>query len=434
MNIKRRQHSLLQSELVKNSTKLLSANVIAQVIGFLIYPLLTRLFSADEFGLMNLFLSISGILILIANADYQNAIVLPKETERGVACFQISFMLSLLVSLACFATLPFKQSIAALFNAPQLANYLYLLPWFVFIGALSIQLNTWYTRTKKFGNIAINQVSQSVTASGFKYISGLLGFTNGGLIWGSVIGQLLGIVASLTQTARQSLKSLFKWDKQIIGEVAKTYQNFPKYTLPKSLVNNFSYNLPILLLTPFFSLTEIGLFGMAITLAFRPLNMISNSLYQVFYQKSAEKYQNKQTLLHFFTKYISKTSMIVVPSFMVLFFMLPTLIQWFLGDDWEVTGHYIQVMLPWLFMSVLAAPIAYLSDLFAQQRKGLLFEIAIVVSRTIGLIIGILCNDFYVAIVGYCIASATIIFLQIIWYRHLILQYEKERTQVSKTE
>ena len=49
-NIKR----ILQSDLAKNSAKLLSANVIAQAIGLLVYPILTRLYLPADFGLFNL--------------------------------------------------------------------------------------------------------------------------------------------------------------------------------------------------------------------------------------------------------------------------------------------------------------------------------------------------------------------------------------------
>ncbi len=67
---------------VKNTARLFSANVVSQVVGFLVYPLLTRLYSSSDFGLLNLFVSIGGVLVLIATADYQYAIVLPKDKER----------------------------------------------------------------------------------------------------------------------------------------------------------------------------------------------------------------------------------------------------------------------------------------------------------------------------------------------------------------
>ncbi len=69
---------IVTSELTRNSAKLLSANVVAQAIGLLVYPILTRLYSPEDFGLLNLFLSIGGVLALLSTAEYQYAIVVPK--------------------------------------------------------------------------------------------------------------------------------------------------------------------------------------------------------------------------------------------------------------------------------------------------------------------------------------------------------------------
>lgn len=100
---------------------------------------------------------------------------------------------------------------------------------------------------------------------------------------------------------------------------------------------------------------------MAITLAFTPMSLISKSLYQVFYQRTAERVNQRTSIAPFFRKFIKNALLIVVPTFALLYFVLPTLTRWLLGAEWEISGHYIRVMLPWLLMSVLVAPICFLS-------------------------------------------------------------------------
>ena len=84
----------------RNVGKLLSANVIAQAIGILIYPLLTRMYSPEDFGLLNLFSSIGGVLIILSTLEWYNAIVLPKREEEARAIVHLS-----LLSLAAFTAL-----------------------------------------------------------------------------------------------------------------------------------------------------------------------------------------------------------------------------------------------------------------------------------------------------------------------------------------
>ena len=54
------------SPFARNVGKLLSANIFAQVLGFLVYPILTRLYAPEDFGLLNLFVNIGNILVLLA--------------------------------------------------------------------------------------------------------------------------------------------------------------------------------------------------------------------------------------------------------------------------------------------------------------------------------------------------------------------------------
>lgn len=415
---------IVTSELTRNSAKLLSANVVAQAIGLLVYPILTRLYSPEDFGLLNLFLSIGGVLALLSTAEYQYAIVLPKTQNKAVACFHVGFFMLLAITALCAASIPFKTQIATLFNAPALTKYYPLLCVFVFVTGLWTLLNYWFTRNKQFSRISTYQLTQSISGAGLKYSFGVGGMVNGGLVWSIIVAPIIAIAASICRHFRRNIRPLCQYNKHDCRVAAKEYVNFPKYSLPRALINNLSGNLPILLLTPFFGLTEIGYFGMAFTLAFRPINMISGSLYQVLFQRISEQVQNRQSILPFFRKFVKSTLFIVIPSFAVLSFVLPWLTRWLLGPGWEVTGEYIRWMLPWLCCSLLTASVCFLSDVFAKQRIGLWFEILLAVLRTIGVLAGVLTNSFNVAVVGYAISSAIAILAQFVWLYALVKKYD----------
>ena len=78
---------MFRSEIYRNAAKMLSGNAIAQMVGLLFYPLLTRLYRPEDFGLLNLFLSIGGVLVLVANADYHYAVLLPKNEKKAIVIY-----------------------------------------------------------------------------------------------------------------------------------------------------------------------------------------------------------------------------------------------------------------------------------------------------------------------------------------------------------
>lgn len=62
-----------------------------------------------------------------------------------------------------------------------------------------------------------------------------------------------------------------------------------------------------------------------------------------------------------------------------------------------------------------------------QQKVGFVFEMLIVLMRLLGIMIGILTNSFMNAVMGYCLMSAVILFIQWLWFIWLVLRYEKKR-------
>lgn len=417
---------IINSDIAKNSAKLLSANIISQVIALLIYPLITRLYTPADFGLFNLFTSIGGIVILFATAEYQYAIVLPKERQKAIACFQVGFFILIVVTIICFFSILFQTQISALFNTPALGDFYFLLPFYVFFSALWILLNYWHTRNKNFSHIATYQITQSSVNSASKYGFGLMNFLHGGLIVSSVFGPLIALIISVVTKFKENIQPLFLFKKETCKTVAQEYSNFPKYSLPRTAINYLSGNLPFLLFTPFFGIAEVGFFGMALALAFRPINMISGSLYQVFYQKTSESVNNKETIMPFFKKFIRNALLLITPFFAILYFALPWLTDFLLGDGWGSTSDIIRIMLPWLLLSALAAPICYIVDVFQEQKIGLWFEVGNIILVATTLLLGVYVGDFLKATCFYYTMQACFVACRLIWFFSIINTYEQK--------
>lgn len=417
---------IIRSEIAKNFSLLFAANVFAQVVGLLVYPILSRQYLEEDFGLLSLFLSINGIMTILATAEYQYAILLPKEDKRARACFHVGALVMLCIFAVSWLLIPQPVShrICNIFGTPELEPYLWLLPLFMLISALWILTNYWFTRCKRFRNVSIYQITQSLVSAGSKVGLGALG-VSGGLIWSCVIAPVVAYVVSIFAGARDLMCQLLHIDKEEMRLAAREYDKFPKFSLPRALVNNVSGNLPALLLTPFFGLGEVGFFGMAMSLSFRPINMVCDSLYQVFFQHISQRVQKGETIRHFVTNFIGKTLLILVPCLTIGWFILPPLVEWFLGDSWTRTAELIRYMLPWLLLTCLGSPLCFISDVFNQQKVGMFIEWGYCALRVLALMVGVWMQSFTVAIIGYSAVGTIVISGQLCWYMSLIRRYEK---------
>lgn len=413
------------NSIVKNSAHLLSANVIAQVIGLIVYPVLTRLYSPENFGLLNLFLSIGGILTILAVAEYYYAIVLPKDQSHANGIVQVCLLLLIIMIGLIALTIPFSKSIAELFNTPALAKFWWLMPIFVGLTGLWNILNYWYIRCSEFKRISGYQVSQSVLSAGSKMGLGYAGCVQGGLIVSMVIAPLVSLLVSISISWKKCLHNLHLVPWSVCKQVANEYRNFPAFDLPRGLINLVGGYLPVLVLTPFFGAAETGLWSMAILLGFAPISMITKSLYQSFYQYVNSEIQQQHKVGSFFLKFTGWTTCVVVPCFVGLYFILPGLTGWLLGSEWETSGYYLRWMLPWIFCSLLTACTCFLADIFYRQKAGLYFELLLALMRAIGVGVGCVMHDFDVAIIGYAMGSLVAILAQYIWLMSLVKKYDQ---------
>ena len=67
-----------KSEFSKNVLTLMTGTTIAQAIPIAISPILTRIYTPEDFGVFALYLSIVSILVVFTTGQYDLAIMLPK--------------------------------------------------------------------------------------------------------------------------------------------------------------------------------------------------------------------------------------------------------------------------------------------------------------------------------------------------------------------
>ncbi len=425
MKLKDKYQSIIAPETVRNATKLLSANVVAQAIGILIYPILTRIYAPEDFGLLNLFQCIGGFLVILSTAEYQYAILLPANDSKAHSCLRVGLFILAVTSILCLLSLPFSDKIASLLNTPEFADCQWGLSLFILFSGGWQLLNYWHTRKKNYNLASTYQVSKSLLNAGLKWIFGIIGWVKGGLILATVFSAIASFLLNIART-----RKIYPW-KEILRfhpndkETAGEYSNFPHFSLPKSAIGYISANLPFFMLTPVFGLKEMGYYGMAITLAFTPINLIYNAIYQVLFQDVAWRVNQRQPIQNIFRTFIQRVACIALPIIVILFFILPDFTELLLGEGWSQTGVYIQYMLPWLLISFIGGSICFVTDVFMKQKGHFIFEFGLFTIRLLSILYGIYTQDLRTAVIGFCAGGFFINTLELIWYLLLVKRYEK---------
>ena len=408
----------LQSELVRNGITLLSATTLSQAIALIVYPIITRQYSPDDLGVLSLFLSIVGIGTILASGKYELAIMVEKQKDGAAAAFDISFAITILVSLlALLLVLFFKPWLISTFQLESISEIMYLIPLLIFLSSIGFVLTYWFNRNKRFALSARYNIVQSSVNSGLKVGLGSLGFTQWGLIAASITGQFFGVIAVLFK--KKDFEKLFAFNSSLMKKVAQRQIDFPKYTLPHSFINTLAGNLPIMILAVWFNMTEVGLFALSMTIGFKPITIFTGSVNQVLFQKIANNTANNIHSFDLVKKFCIKTMLIAGPIFLLLYFTLPSIVNFLFGEKWSISGEYLQLLLPWFFIALMSSSLCFMPAIAGKQRQAMYIEIVYALCRTAVLFIGVWQNSIIISILLYSIVNTLFVSGLLIWFLHL---------------
>ena len=443
---------LFKSEFGKNVFTLMKGATIAQFLPIAFTPLLTRMFSPEEFGVFALYMSFITFLAVISTGRYEQAVVLPKTSQEAinvlVGAFIILISFTLLLYLILFA---FHGTIAAWIKTPSLDFWLWLLPLAVmFTGGYRI-LTFWSNRHRRFAGTSASVVTQSVirvlvqTLGGFKLnalaikLKGFGGFIKGifaesfksptgtnfasvsYLVGSYILGIFLGflvLIFPLTTRDRHLFKSVSKAE---IKTQLKRYEKFPKINMFHAMSDEFKnigVNSTILYL---FSDKTLGFFSMTTRILRGPLNVIGNSFGQVFFQKAAELNANEKSLEPLMKSTLKKMFFIALPIFGTVFLFGPVLFEFVLGEKWRVAGQFAQFLTPWLMLNFIIGPVLQVSVIFNKQEQyfvvSLIHNIVIIGSIFVG---GYVFNDLLTGFIFLSCFQVVFYLLVLRWIFRLV--------------
>ncbi|HCS86939.1 MAG TPA: hypothetical protein DIW30_00380, partial [Bacteroidales bacterium] len=151
-----------------------------------------------------------------------------------------------------------------------------------------------------------------------------------------------------------------------------------------------------------------------------------SSVNQVLYQRVSEKVNKRESIAGLLGKYVRNTGIVAMIVFALSAAILPSFTALLLGEEWRITGHYIQFLLPWLLFVLLNTSINFLPDVFGRQRTYLFFEIAYVLLRLLSLWIGIKTGSMGDAVMLFSAVGAVVLLSEMIWFYRMVRTYERE--------
>lgn len=360
---------------LKSVLTLVSGTVLGQAVTLASLPILTRIYSPDDFGVLALFTSCA--LIVSTAACLRLDVAIPTATKHNEArdLLLLAVTFAAIISIVTFLVLLLiPESVILNYGVDQPLLYISILAFAIFFSSTYNAFQFWATRAKKFGIVARTRVTQSVYGAVVQVLSGIAW---GGNPLGLVVGQVISTSGGVLKIYREVIRGSVELKGVTISGLRRTlesYKNYPKYSTAESFFNSAAIQLPILIVSAAYLGAEAGFIMLAMRVMQVPMRLVGSSIGQVYLSEAPSK-NNAGELAEFSLSVISALARTGVGPIVFFGIVAPSFFAPVFGPDWERAGTLIAWMTPWFVLQFITSPVAMSLHISGHQRAALKLQV-----------------------------------------------------------
>lgn len=396
-------NTILNNPFFRNVTTLALGTVVSQAIVLATSPLLSRLFSVADFGVLSVFTSISVFFAVLSTGRYEFAIGLPENDAKAKLIFLLIVKLGFTISICYFGVIFLLKDI---FNIQDSAGFLkertaWLSPVYIFFIAVYSGLGYWFQRFKKYKEITFANAIQVCCTALFSLIFGYL-HVKSGMIFSLIIGVILSCLF-LIMRSPEIITDFF--NKSTLA-VAKEFSSFPRYMILSDLSLTASQQFIPIVFSILYNTTIVGFFAMANRMLRLPNIVITSSIANVFRNDAIDELRDKGNCKNLYISTFKKLAVMSFPIYLIIFIFSPFLFEWFFGKDWLQAGYFARILSALLMVEFIATPLNSIFYIVEKQKLLMWIQILLALGGIFMIYLGYsIFKDPYYSLILFCINS-----------------------------
>lgn len=384
------------SPFLRNVAKLVGGTVIGQAITLAALPVLTRIYSPEEYGFAGLFAAIVVCVTAISTLRYDFAIPIPSRLRAARQITAVALIAALAVTLIAGI-----GAVVVVAIRPVPVG----LPGWRFVGLLLLAVAAislfnigrgWATRRQEFGRLAAARIQQGVVGTSVQIALGLAGFGTVGLILGQIASQSAGAMRLWSLVPRPLLEGA-AW-------AARRFRNFPIYDSWSGLLNVAGTQAPVMLFAAFFSPVLVGYYALATRLVAAPISLIGQATARVFlpHVVEANRAGSAQAAV---LRLTSVLAWISFPAFTLLAALSAPVVRVLFGEAWAPASMIVSWTAFWAAWQLVASPLSVTLIGLEAQRTNTMLQAGLFTLRCLAILIGYWQGSEDMAIALFSLAS-----------------------------
>lgn len=365
------------SEYRKGFIYIFSSKILIIALGFLITPVLSRLYSPAEYGFFGLMSGVVMVLVLLSNLTLpQSLLTVKMENVRDTCLAIIDF--SIIINFGFVVVVGLVKLLGNISNSTYLQFNIFsisLIALSSFVITLTQILANLNIREKAFGTNVMVSITESITIRISGLALALFGITKFGLFLADLMGKATNLVLQLRFKKwriniyeDQRMFSLVRFNR-----VFKDNRNYPYFNLPSSLIAGFFNQAVLWILAISFSNSYVGYFTMATSLLNMPVVLLANSLQPLITAKLIA--ENQVLPKRHFLRMITLISFISFFTYISIYLLSPYFVQIYLGQKWMQIVDIVKILCLPFSLQLISASIQGAFIVYNKQRLNFIIKI-----------------------------------------------------------
>lgn len=375
MSIRGKLQSLASNGFVRAVSILVGGTAVAHLVMMATLPIVTRLYSPNDFAILALVTAITSIIAVAASLRFDIAIPIAEEDEEAINILALAMFSSVVVS-AILAVIAYilSDQIVLLLGRPDFRPYVWAVPIAVFFSSAFSTLQNWFVRQKSFRKIAETKITQAGSAAVAQLGLGLVNPSPTGLLLGFVINSGAGCLGLGYRLLRADMSLIRLVSGSRMSAAFFRHIRFPKFSAPEASLNSASIFLPLVLISSLTSGPEAGFIILAMQVMQAPMSLIGSAIAQVYLSRAPEELR-AGTLGDFTATIFGGLLRSGVGPIIFAGLVAPTAFAVVFGAEWTRAGQLVMWMTPWFATQFLASPISMALHVTGHQPTALALQL-----------------------------------------------------------
>jgi O-antigen/teichoic acid export membrane protein len=361
--------------MLRSIITVLSGTVIAQLISLAALPFLSRVYSAEDFGGFQVYVSILNVLLIVVAFRFEVALLSAHEERSYSLLLRLTSRLSLITSgIALIAVLAFGPVLNE--RLPELGSLIYVFPAAMLVAGLLQMMTYLPLRNRDYRLAARVRVVQALSyvagsaAFAFLPLSGL------GLQLGDLIGRIGAFITIGLGTPKSVSDAVGKISVAEARGIATRYREYPILMFPGTLLSALVAAMAPLAFLGLFGLEAAGQYALVERFILMPVGLLAAAVAQVFTGDFAKSFRDDTANLHslFRRTVLSLLAIGIVPC-LAGYILAPFAVPLVFGEQWQLAGELCSIAMGIALVSFVAAPLHMVLVICGQSRLQLVWEI-----------------------------------------------------------